>query len=263
MVQLSKFGLKAAVLVLMLGIQTGCSSSQVGSTDVTPETLAQTGTVPGAEAGTNEVPPSQAPVPGAMDASANPPPAVDAIAAAPVDSALSTPEAPAAPVSGEMVQYKVKRGDTLMKIAFEKFGDLNRWKDILAANSGVLSATGELKPGMTLNIEGSLMVAVEHQGEIYLIKKGDTLGLISKDVYGNQTKWKKLWDNNRDLIKNPNRIYAGFNLYYIPEAKLTEGGGVGDSSASNQPLPFKEQAKPSDVAQGPLPGPYRMPSSNK
>jgi nucleoid-associated protein YgaU len=260
MVQYRNEGLRAVVLGLILGIQTGCSSSQVGSTDMTPETLAQAGALPTGEAATNEVPPSQAAAPGSLDASANPPP-LDANPA-PAELATQPSEIPA-PVSGEVTQYKVKRGDTLMKIAFEKLGDLNRWKDILASNSGVLSGNAELKAGMVLNIEGAVLIAVEHHGEIYLIKKGDTLGLISKDVYGTQKKWKRLWDNNRDLIKNPNRIYAGFNLYYIPEAKLTEGDAGSGASASNQPLPFKGQAKPSDVARGPVPGPYRVPSSVK
>jgi nucleoid-associated protein YgaU len=257
MVQFRKIGSRAAVLVLILGVQTGCSSSPEGA-DVTPETMAQVAN----EAETNAVPPAtgDAAAPGSLDASATPP-AVDP-GPAPTEMVSAPAEAPA-PVIGEVIQYQVKRGDTLMKIAFEKYGDLNRWKEILASNPGVLSDGGELKPGMVLNIAGAVMIAVEHQGEIYLIKKGDTLGLISKDVYGTPRKWKRLWDNNRDLIKNPNRIYAGFNLYYIPEAKLTEGAGAGEPSAANQPLPFKSQANPSDVARGAIPGPYRIPSSTK
>jgi LysM repeat protein len=262
MVQYFRFGLNAAVLVLILSIQTGCSSSQVGPTDVTPETMAQAGGT--GEAGTNNVPPPvvDPSAPGALEASANPPPVSEAapaeVAAAPVEPSDSF-----GGVAGELVQYKVKRGDTLMKIAFEKLGDLHRWKEILSANAGVLSGNAELKAGMVLNIQGAVLVAVEHQGEIYLIKKGDTLGLISKDVYGTPKKWKRLWENNKTLIKNPNHIYAGFNLYYIPEAKLTEGEGAEAPSASNQPLPFKSQAQQPDVARGSIPGPYRVPSSTK
>ena len=65
------------------------------------------------------------------------------------------------------------------------------------------------------------MVTIERNGESYLIKRGDTLGVISNDVYGTTRKWKKLWENNRQLIKDPNKIYAGFYLYYQPEGKLT------------------------------------------
>jgi hypothetical protein len=83
------------------------------------------------------------------------------------------------------------------------------------------------------------MVTVERNGESYLIKKGDTLGLISNDVYGTTRKWKKLWENNRQLIKDPNRIYAGFYLYYVPERKLTREevapGLKSDDSAMTAP----------------------------
>jgi nucleoid-associated protein YgaU len=268
MVQYFRFGLNAAVLLLILAIQTGCSSSPEGATDVTPETVAQAGAA--TEAGTNNVPlPAADPAaPGAMEASVVPPPVTDASApieptTSPLAAAPESQSSVSTGVSGEFVQYKVRRGDTLMKIAFEKFGDLHRWKDILNTNQGVLAGNPELRAGMVLNIEGAIVVAIEHQGEIYLIKKGDTLGLISKDVYGTPKKWKRLWENNRTLIKNPNHIYAGFNLYYIPDAKLTDGEGSSPPSASSQPLPFKGQDQQPDMAKGSVPGPYRMPSSTK
>jgi nucleoid-associated protein YgaU len=49
---------------------------------------------------------------------------------------------------------------------------------------------------------------------------GETLGTISSDKYGTPVKWRKIYDNNRPLIKNPNTIYAGFTLYYIPEREI-------------------------------------------
>lgn len=57
------------------------------------------------------------------------------------------------------------------------------------------------------------------QGNPYLIRTGDTLGGISKQVYATVKKWKLLWDNNRPLIKDPNKIYAGFTLYYLENGR--------------------------------------------
>jgi nucleoid-associated protein YgaU len=143
-------------------------------------------------------------------------------------------------VTGEVTRYRVKRGDTLMKIAFENYGDLYRWKDILDGNQSVLKDPNEIAPGTTLMLSGAGMVTIERNGEKYLIKVGDTLGLISNEVYGTKAKWKKLWENNRQMIKNPNRIYAGFNLYYEPETRITQ----------DQSLPFKGTSEPEQVATG-------------
>lgn len=126
-------------------------------------------------------------------------------------------------VSGDGVHYSVKRGDTLMKIAFENYGDLYRWREIYEANRSVIQDPNNVPPGTQLTLNGAGMVQVERNGEQYMIHRGETLGTISKNVYGSARKWKKLWENNRQLIKDPNKIYAGFYLYYQPEGKLTNG----------------------------------------
>jgi hypothetical protein len=107
-----------------------------------------------------------------------------------------------------------------------------------------------------------------HNGDKYLIKHGDTLGTISNDLYGTSSKWKKLWKNNRELIKDPNRIFAGFYLYYTitdeerqnapslrsqPVAK-DEGGG------SSEPAP--SERNPASVPAGAsAPAPAPMPNA--
>ncbi len=126
-------------------------------------------------------------------------------------------------LSGETTQYQVKRGDTLMKIAFEQFGDLYRWREILESNRDRIKDPNFVPPGTLLQLSGAGLVQIERNGEQYLIKRGDTLGSISGEVYGTTQKWKKLWENNRQLIKDPNKIYAGFYLYYQLENRLGEG----------------------------------------
>ncbi|MFH1459199.1 MAG: LysM peptidoglycan-binding domain-containing protein [Candidatus Omnitrophota bacterium] len=43
----------------------------------------------------------------------------------------------------------------------------------------------------------------------YVVKKGDTLQKISLKVYGTTKKWKKIFDFNSGVLKNPNKIYPG------------------------------------------------------
>lgn len=46
----------------------------------------------------------------------------------------------------------------------------------------------------------------------YTVQKGDSLGKISKIVYGTADKWKIIYDANKDTLKNPNKIYPGQKL---------------------------------------------------
>ncbi len=121
---------------------------------------------------------------------------------------------------GEMGTYKVEKGETLMMIAFKIYGDYGMWRELAKLNPKV---KGFVASGMTLQFKAPAEKFVWNPaGEPYLIKKGDTLGVISNEKYGTPKKWKKIWDNNKPLIKNPNLIFAGFTLYYIPDNKLAE-----------------------------------------
>lgn len=46
-------------------------------------------------------------------------------------------------------------------------------------------------------------------GSVYIVKPGDTLSSIAKDVFGDKAKWQTIYDMNRNTVKNPNMIYVG------------------------------------------------------
>lgn len=149
-------------------------------------------------------------------------PAVPSMESAPVRN--EQPVASTEPVSGDGVSYTVQKGDTLMKISWEQYGDLFRWREIYSLNKSKIADPNHVPPGTVIQIAGqgrSPASAMEHNGEQYLIVFGDTLGKISGKVYGSMDKWKKIWENNKRLIRDPNKIYAGFYLYYVPETKMT------------------------------------------
>ncbi len=50
----------------------------------------------------------------------------------------------------------------------------------------------------------------------YTIVKGDTLSKIAKRHYGDATKWKALFEANRDVIKNPDLIQIGWVIKLPP-----------------------------------------------
>ena len=219
-----------------------------------------------------DAPPGDAPPPPAPDALAQPP-----VAAAPeVTSPIMTPPDTSTSNSssgfgGATKSHTVREGETLMQIAFEHTGDLYNWRAIYEANKDKISDPNHVPPGTELQIE-DMDVKITKRGKRYLIKSGDTLGTISTDVYGMKTKWKRIWKNNPELIKDPNRIFAGFHLYYTFTKKDAEekesGGGVESAPAplANSPsMPSgSDQAAPSvPPAAGPDPvaGP-RAPASN-
>jgi len=52
-------------------------------------------------------------------------------------------------------------------------------------------------------------------GRTYTVVKGDSLSKIAKQFYGNAGDWKKIYEANKDLIKNPDLIYPG-QTFRIP-----------------------------------------------
>ncbi|MFH2138595.1 MAG: LysM peptidoglycan-binding domain-containing protein [Candidatus Omnitrophota bacterium] len=46
----------------------------------------------------------------------------------------------------------------------------------------------------------------------YIVQKNDTLGKISKKVYGTSVKWNVIYEANKDTLKNPDKIYPGQKL---------------------------------------------------
>ena len=50
----------------------------------------------------------------------------------------------------------------------------------------------------------------------YVVVKGDSLSKIAQRAYGNGNKWRKIYEANKDVIKDPDLIYPGQSLR-IPE----------------------------------------------
>lgn len=43
----------------------------------------------------------------------------------------------------------------------------------------------------------------------YTIGKGDTLSKIAKDHFGSANRWREIFEANRDVIDDPDRIFPG------------------------------------------------------
>ena len=56
-------------------------------------------------------------------------------------------------------------------------------------------------------------VAEEEPGEYYTIQSGDTLSGIAKTHYGNAMDYTKIFEANREVIKDPDKIYPGQKIF--------------------------------------------------
>ncbi len=193
----------------------------------------------------------------APDASpTNPLDQAPAVADSVKDSATAGPSSPSvavAPdqssevaVSGELKDYKIRKGDTLMKIAYEYYGDLTRWKEIYQNNKDSISDPNQLSVGKVIRLDTSHPVAAI-EGEKYRIRTGDTLGKVSHQLYGTPQRWKELYEKNKQLIRDPNKIFVGFYLYYTPDQNSQVLGSRSSSGSEGGTELSQAKASPAEV----------------
>ena len=53
------------------------------------------------------------------------------------------------------------------------------------------------------------------------MQKGDSLEKIASKFYGSSRKWRRIYEVNRNVLKNPDRVYPGQKLW-IPDLEETE-----------------------------------------
>jgi len=77
----------------------------------------------------------------------------------------------------------------------------------------------EKKPDFSDVVGGSSSTAPEaaRSTRTYTVVAGDSLSKIAKKLYGDASKWKKIYEANQDQIKNPDLIRPG-QTFKIPEA---------------------------------------------
>ena len=53
--------------------------------------------------------------------------------------------------------------------------------------------------------------------KIYEVRPGDSLSKIAKAEYGNANEWNRIFEANKDILKDPNKIYPGQKLKIPPK----------------------------------------------
>ncbi len=106
--------------------------------------------------------------------------------------------------------------------------------DVEVNEEGNLTLKGEAKDQAALekaalmagNVQGVAKVDVsevkvqepkKQKVEIYEIQEGDTLWAIAQKFYGNGNKYKKIFEDNKEVIKDPDKIYPGQKIRIVLE----------------------------------------------
>jgi nucleoid-associated protein YgaU len=135
---------------------------------------------------------------------------------------------PPAPAGTPPMHYTVAKGDTLTAISRRFYGDATMVRSIVAANGAAIRNPNLIKVGQkiflpakgSVNVQPASHVAplaaagstVSVRPSTYKVKKGDSLFLIAKRVYGRGSAWVKIYKANQDKIKNPDRVREGLVL---------------------------------------------------
>jgi nucleoid-associated protein YgaU len=108
--------------------------------------------------------------------------------------------------------YKVVKGDYLAKIAGYDFiyGDPKKWGIIYRANRDQIKDPNVIRPAQILNIPRG-------NPSTWKVFRGETLWRIASypEVYGKGSEWTKIYQDNKDQIKDPNKIYPG-QVFKLP-----------------------------------------------
>jgi LysM repeat protein len=77
---------------------------------------------------------------------------------------------------------------------------------VVAAGAATAASAGSspLAPGMK-----PAATSTEMQQQTYTVQQGDTLSKISKHFYGNANEYMKIFEANKDQLKDPDKIQIG------------------------------------------------------
>lgn len=116
--------------------------------------------------------------------------------------------------------YKARSGDFLKLISYKIYGDSKYWKDIYEWNKDKLGSRIKytIRPDDKIKYKNNSEFPVHKwfaRGEVYRIRRGDSLSTISSRVYETKKYQKCLKQNNPILVRNVDSLDAGLFLYYL------------------------------------------------
>jgi len=123
---------------------------------------------------------------------------------------------------GKMV-HRVRKGDSLYRLALRYYGDARYWRLILQHNYAVLEANpNRLQPGQLLYLPVSCKtdsaepLSPRHRPDYYVVGPGDTLAGIAGRLLGDSQKYGQIVSVNKHKLTDGDKIRPGC-LLTIPQ----------------------------------------------
>lgn len=140
---------------------------------------------------------------------------------------------PGSPRPSRQKTYTIQPGDYLITIAEEEYGDGQLWKAIKAANPDLDENC--LRIGETIKLpalaEATRLMRAEGQPgadretrpapdpdqtrvarATYMVERGDSLIKIARNVLDDDTRWREIFELNRDRLDSPDVLRVGMEL---------------------------------------------------
>ena len=156
------------------------------------------------------------------------------LASRPVEASPVLPEAAPVPAAEaptkqqSTIDYTVKRGDSLWKIAERLLGDGTRFTEIVDLNEDVLNGRPDfIVSGTVLKVPHEVTEPeADRPAEEYVVQPGDTLSEIAEAKLGDPMRYPELFEASRDTVQpdgatltDPDLIRPGWEITIPGQAK--------------------------------------------
>lgn len=82
-----------------------------------------------------------------------------------------------------------------------------------SAVTAKVDTTAEVAPKADFSaVQTHVDTTAEQVQQVYVVKSGDSLSKIAKLHYGDGNAWTRIFEANRDVLDDPDKIYPGQTL---------------------------------------------------
>ncbi|WP_280156404.1 peptidoglycan-binding protein LysM [Piscinibacter sp. XHJ-5] len=147
--------------------------------------------------------------------------------------AKAAPAAPAAPSPGDVAALNAAAGEAIEKYIAQQNLSAKNLEVVYDGATTTVTVRGEAPDQATrekivlccgnvqhvsqVRDEMTVAQAAEAPGTFRTVKSGDTLSKIAKDAYGDANAYMKIFEANKPMLKDPDKIYPG-QVLRIPAA---------------------------------------------
>ena len=89
--------------------------------------------------------------------------------------------------------------------------------DSSGVTSSVDSTAQKVEKADFSGVTSSVDTTAEKVGGTYTVQKGDSLSKIAKQELGDANAWQKIFEANRDVLDDPDKIFPGQTLKLPPK----------------------------------------------